>query len=376
MELPPRPAPPLPVAVSECLTGSAVRYDGTDAHDSFPHDALEGLLSLVPICPEVGVGMGVPRPPIQLVGDPRAPRVLGVRDSSIDVTEALAAYVHTRSTQLDGVYGYVFMERSPSCGLYSVPVHAVEGDEPPSRTGRGAYASAVLELNPDLPAEENGRLFDAEVRESFLDRVFAYAHWRRLSAGDGRLSPARLMAFHSRYKYLLMAHSVPHYRQAGRLLGNAPDRACRAQPAADTPPGDVGDPTGQAASNRSVRTDDSPVCPEVRGPTGRPARYSPACPEIGGATGQPARYLKCLMSGLAKPATRGGHANVLSHLQGYLSHRLHSAERRELAGLIEEYRRGGVSLAEPRGLLLRHLAEHPDPYLADQVYLRPLGQEG
>ena len=359
MELPPRPAPPLPVAVSECLTGSAVRYDGTDAHDSFPHNALEGLLSLVPICPEVGVGMGVPRPPIQLVGDPRAPRVLVVRDSSIDVTEALAAYVHTRSTQLDGVYGYVFMERSPSCGLYSVPVHAVEGDEPPSRTGRGSYASAVLKLNPELPAEENGRLFDAEVRESFLDRVFAYAHWRRLSAGDGGLSPARLMAFHSRYKYLLMAHSVPHYRQAGRLLGNAPDRACRAQPAADTPRGDIGDPTGQAASNRSVRTDNSPVCPEVSGPAGRAARY-----------------LKCLMSGLARPATRGRHANVLLHLQGYLSRRLHSAERRELAGLIEEYRRGGVSLAEPRGLLLRHLAEHPDPYLADQVYLRPLGQEG
>ncbi len=354
-ELPPRPAPPLPVAISECLTGSAVRYDGTDAHAAFPQDALGGLLSFVPICPEVGIGLGVPRPPIQLVGDSQAPRVLAVRDSSIDLTDALETYAHGWSARLGGLSGYVFMERSPSCGLYSVPVHAATPGVPPSRTGRGAYARAVLALHPELPVEENGRLFHAPLRESFLDRVFAYAHWRRLCAGG--LSPARLMAFHSRYKYLLMAHSVPHYRQAGRLLGNAPGRARRANPAVGASAGDPANPLG---ARKDLAGDE-------------PAAVAQGDDDADWA-GRAVRYLRCLMNGLAKPATQGGHANVLSHLQGYLSPHLQRTERRELTRLIEDYRHGAVPLVVPRDLLLHHLAEHPDPYLAGQVYLRPVGQ--
>ena len=325
--IPSRPDAPLPVAISECLTGSAVRYDGSDARSRFPHGAFDGLLSWVPICPEVGIGMSVPRPPIQLVGDPQAPRVLGVQDRNVDVTRPLREYARARSAELAGVFGYVFMERSPSCGLYSVPVHAPGKREPISRAGRGAYAQAVCSRHPWLPVEENGRLFDAALRESFLARVFAYAHWRRL--GEAGLTPARLMEFHSRYKYLLMAHSIDHYRQAGRLLGNAD--WCAPQPDA-------------------------------------------AALAVGGAAQRPdlvgERYLGCLMAGLTKPATRGGHANVLSHLQGYVSRRLTAAERRELAELIQDYRCGGAPLAEPIGLLLRHLAAHPDAYLADQAYLQ------
>ena len=328
VEIPNWPGPPLPVAVSECLTGAAVRYDGSDARSSFPHEALDGVIAYVPICPEVGIGMGVPRPPIQLVGDPDRPRVLGVEDPGVDVTSKLEAYARARSGQLRRVYGYIFMERSPSCGLYSVPVHSTDGGEPVDATGRGAYAREVSVRHPRLPLEENGRLFEAAVRESFLARVFAYAHWRRLC--EGGLTPARLMEFHSRYKYLLMAHSVRHYRQAGRLLGNADGDGWRSGP--DRP------------STEGEQT----------------ALY-----------GRGDRYLKCLLEGLSKPATRGGHANVLSHLQGYLSRVLDSGARRRLAEVIEEYRGGGVPLREPRDLLLRRLAHHPDQYLDKQVYLRP-----
>ncbi len=328
VDIPNRPGPPLPVAISECLTGAAVRYDGSDARSSFPHEALDGVITCVPICPEVGIGMGVPRPPIQLVGDPDRPRVLGVEDPGVDVTSKLEAYARARSRQLRTVYGYVFTERSPSCGLYSVPVHGAGGGEPSHAAGRGAYAREVSVRYPRLPVEENGRLFEVAIRESFLARVFAYAHWRRLC--EVGLTPARLMEFHSRYKYLLMAHSIRHYRQAGRLLGNADDDGWRSEP--DRPSTD-GKQTALSGSSD--------------------------------------RYLKCLLEGLSVPATRGGHANVLFHLQGYLSQNQDSSARRQLTELIEEYRGGGVPLQEPRDLLLRRLAHHPDQYLDKQVYLRP-----
>ena len=326
-DLPDGPGPPLPVAISECLTGAAVRYDGSDARSSCPHADLDGVVTYVPICPEVGIGMGVPRPPIQLVGDPQRPRVLAVRDPGMDVTSQLEAHARARSGQLCEVYGYVLMERSPSCGLYSVPVHGA-GGTPVHAAGRGAYAREVRNRHPHLPMEENGRLFEEGIRESFLARVFAFAHWRRLR--EIGLTPARLMEFHSRYKYLLMAHSVRHYRQAGRLLGNADGDGWRTEPEA-----------------------------------------SPAAGTSTRLPGRSERYLTCLLEGLRRPATRGGHANVLSHLQGYLRRVLDGGARSALAEAIGDYRQGGLALREPRELLLRGLAQHPDSYLEKQVYLRP-----
>ncbi len=323
------PNPPVPIAISACLTGRAVRYDGSDARSSFPHEALDGLFSHLPICPEVGIGMAVPRPPIRLVSTPDAPRVLGVRDASLDVTEQLAEFARSQAAQIDAVRGYVFMERSPSCGLYSVPVYAPDGGEPVNRTGRGGYARTLLEQHPLLPVEENGRLFDAGIRESFIARVFAYAHWRNLCETDPTI--AGLIEFHSRYKYLLMAHSVEHYRRAGRLLGTWRERA-------------HGNAQRGDASARSATT------------------TRPQLAE---------RYARCLLAGLGKPATRGGHANALSHMQGYLSDCLSDFERRALTLLIDEYRRGNAPLTAPHTLLLRHLQRHPQPYLAKQIYLRP-----
>jgi uncharacterized protein YbgA (DUF1722 family)/uncharacterized protein YbbK (DUF523 family) len=311
---PARPEPPLSIAISECLLGSEVRYDGSGARSSYPHAVLSGLFDYRGICPEVAIGMGTPREPVRLEGDVAAPRVIGVRDPSLDVTEALRAYGRDRAAALDDVVGYVFMKGSPSCGLFRVKVYRVDGDRvagPPTKQGRGAYAAAVLEGRPDLPAEENGRLHDPVLRENFVTRVFAYAHWRALERAG--LTAGRLVEFHSRYKYLLMAHSVPHYERAGRLLADLKS---------DLP-------------------------------------------------GKARAYVTLLMEGLSNPAGRRGHANVLSHLQGYFKRRLDGAARQELDGLIHAYRRGELPLLAPITLIKHHLREHPDDYVADQVYLDP-----
>jgi uncharacterized protein YbgA (DUF1722 family)/uncharacterized protein YbbK (DUF523 family) len=313
-DLPPRPEPPLPIAISQCLLGSEVRYDGSGARSSFPHAALDGLFEYRGICPEVGIGMGTPRAPIRLVGDPDAPRVVGVADPTVDVTAELHDYGLRMASTLGDAVGYVFMKNSPSCGLYRVKVYPHDGQRvtgAPLTSGRGAYAAAVTAALPDLPAEENGRLHDPVLRENFVTRAFAYAHWRALDRAG--LSRRRLIAFHSRYKYLLMAHSVPHYQRAGRLLADLR--------------GDL----------------------EAKG----------------------SDYIALLMEGLSVPATRRGHANVLSHLQGYFKQQLDGAARQELDELIHGYRRGELPLLAPITLLKHHLRRHPDDYVAHQVYLDP-----
>ena len=298
----------MPVAISACLTGEAVRYDGSDAAADLPEADLAAVFEYEPICPEVGIGLGVPRPPIRLVGEGGSLRAVGVDDPNLDVTGALSAFGWAQAARLDSVCGYIFMTRSPSCGLASVKVRREVQGVPYRTDGRGLYAASLLAARPGLPAEENERLFDPAVRGGFINRVLTYAHWRRLEA-DG-LTAERLIEFHSRYKYLLMAHSVRHYREAGRLLS------------------------------------------DLRG----------------GVAGTGKRYLACLMEGLARLAGSAGHANALSHMQGHLKRRMSADEAADLRCAIDRCRTGAASVAEACERLRCALDRHPDAYLRKQAY--------
>jgi uncharacterized protein YbgA (DUF1722 family)/uncharacterized protein YbbK (DUF523 family) len=300
----------LKLAISECLVGGEVRYDGGHKRSSLPHDKLQGLFEFQPVCPEVGIGMGVPRDPIRLIGDAGSPRAVGIKDKSVDVTAELSEFASQHLPDLDDVDGHILTKNSPSCGLFRVKVYGRE-NAPPDPSGRGIYAGAVARLRPNLPMEENGRLYDPVLRENFVTRVFVHGHWRALMLHG--LTAKSLIAFHSAYKYLVMAHSISHYRSLGRLL-----------------------------SDLSSDVD-----------------------SIG------AEYFTGLMQALAIPASRGGHANVLSHLQGYVKTQISDSARRELADLIESYRRGEVPLMAPLALLKHHLGEHEATYAWNQLYLQP-----
>ena len=215
--IPGRPDAPLHIGVSQCLLGEEVRYDGTGARSSMPHAKLEGLFQFDSICPEVGIGMTVPREPIRLVKTDNDVRVVGVKDPSLDKTNELRQYAVEKRVQIGGFSGYVFMHNSPSCGLFRVKVYPPRPDVPATRNGTGIFAAQVIEDYPCLPVEEAGRLFDDEIRENFVTRVFAYAHWQSLPTEK---TAQHLIEFHSRYKYLLMAHNIDAYKKAGRLLSN------------------------------------------------------------------------------------------------------------------------------------------------------------
>ncbi len=309
VDIPPRPDAPLQIGISECLMGEAVRYDGSGARSSMPHAALQGLFEYRSFCPEVGIGMSVPREPIRLVGTAQDYRVVGVKDPKMDKTDELVAYGHAQLAGMSDLAGYIFMHNSPSCGLMRVKVYP-KADAPASRQGMGIFARTVTEALPNLPAEDAGRLFDVVLRENFVTRAFTYAHWQRVLP---QLDAARLIAFHSRYKYLLMAHSIPAYQTAGRLLSD-------------------------------LRGDIEPLAQ---------------------------RYIGVLMNGLRKVATRKGHANVLSHLQGYLKKHLDSASRQELDDLIKAYRLGEQPLLAPLALLKHHFRQFPDEYVLSQSYFEP-----
>jgi uncharacterized protein YbgA (DUF1722 family)/uncharacterized protein YbbK (DUF523 family) len=313
---PPRPeTDPVRVGISTCLLGEPVRFDGGHKHDPYVVGTLGRYVEWVPVCPELEMGLGVPREALRLVGDPEAPRLVTVR-SRVDHTDGMRAWAHgkleeLRALQLDG---YVLKSKSPSCGMERVRVYTEAGM--PSRSAPGTFARALMEAFPLLVVEEEGRLNDPWLRESFVVRLFTHHRWRALTRAH---PPAgSLVAFHARHKLLLMAHSETHLRALGRLVARAGAE--------------------------------------------RPA------PLVG-------QYGEGLLAGLAVRATTRKHTNVLQHIAGHLRERLDRPDREELHGSIDDYRRSLVPLVVPLTLLRHYVRKFELVYLADQVYLDPHPKE-
>jgi len=299
------------LGISACLMGVEVRYNGGHKQSDLCTQILSEYFDFVPACPEVAIGLSIPREAIRLVGDPANPQAIGSVSQELNVTQALADYGEHMATEMDDLCGYIFMQKSPSCGLDRVKVYQDNGVPAPGG-GRGIYAQAFCSRHPDLPVEEDGRLNDPVLRENFITRVFAYADWQTLLRSG--LSRRGLTEFHSRYKYQLMASSPAHYRTLGKMLGSM----------ANADPNEVGP-----------------------------------------------RYFSELMSALKKCATRGTHTNVLQHLQGYFKKAMSADDQQEMRRLIAQYHRGVVPLVVPLTLLKHHLRQYPDAYVAQQVYLQP-----
>lgn len=170
------------VGISSCLLGEAVRYDGGHKFSPVCAGELRRHFELVSICPEVGIGMGVPRDPIQLVDVSGKTRALGVADRRLDVTGRLETHADAVVDRPERLSGYIFMEESPSCGLHTVKV-SDQGGRLKRRDGRGIYARRITGRCPGLPVEEAGRLNDPGRRRAFIARVLAF-HRRGTGSGD------------------------------------------------------------------------------------------------------------------------------------------------------------------------------------------------
>jgi len=305
----------LRVGVSSCLLGEAVRYDGGHKRDRFLTEELARFVEFVPVCPEAELGMGIPREAVQLVRAGGRVRMVGAK-SGRDWTDAMERFAARRAHALAKLElcGYVLKKDSPSCGLERVRLRGPGGLV--RRDGRGLFAAALLASDPALPVEEEGRLHDPALRESFVERVFAYRRLRSLFAG--RFSLSRLVAFHTAHKLQLLAHAPAAYRSLGRLVAGA-----------------------KGLPRSELRE----------------------------------RYTRGFMAALASRATPRRHVNVLEHCLGYFRGRLDSGARAALALAIADYRAGLVPLVVPVTLLRHYVERLGVVYLAGQVYLEPHPKE-
>jgi uncharacterized protein YbgA (DUF1722 family)/uncharacterized protein YbbK (DUF523 family) len=301
------------LGISACLLGEPVRFDGGHQGDRFITDTLGKYVEFVPVCPEVECGLGVPREAMRLVGDPEAPRLMTIR-TKIDLTDRLVAWARKRVGELEqeDLRGFIFKSKSPSSGMERVRVYPETAQGSPVTRGVGMFARIFMEHFPLLPVEEEGRLHDPVLRENFIERIFVFQRWRELLAAKPNLRD--LVAFHTRHKLLILAHSPNLYRELGRLVARAKET-----------------PALELYEN----------------------------------------YQSRLMEALRLQATPKKNTNVLSHLMGYFKKDLTPDEKQELLEIIGYYHQGAVPLVVPVTLINHYVRKYNQPYLKEQVYLHP-----
>ena len=159
------------IGVSACLIGQPVRFDGGHKHDRYLTDTLGQYLDFVPVCPEVESGFSAPRETIRLVGNPEAPRLV-TACTGIDHTDRMLSWAEKRVRELEAenLCGFIFKSRSPSCGLMQVKVYTPKGMT--EKKGVGLFARAFTRYFPLLPAEEEGRLSDPVLLDTFIEQIF------------------------------------------------------------------------------------------------------------------------------------------------------------------------------------------------------------
>jgi uncharacterized protein YbgA (DUF1722 family)/uncharacterized protein YbbK (DUF523 family) len=309
------PDRPLRLGVSTCLLGEPVRFDGGQCRDRFVKDTLGQWFEFVPVCPEVEIGMGIPRPTVRLVDEGEGVRLVAP-SSGEDFTARMDDYAAERIAALRELEldGYVLKKGSPSCGLERIKVY--RNGMPARRNEAGRFAAALRERWPGLPLEEEGRLNDARLRENFIERVFCRNRWRTLVARG--LDRRRLVEFHTAHKLLIRAHNESAYRRLGKLVGSA-----------------------GTMEDRELFT----------------------------------RYELEFHEALQTKATTKRNVNVLQHAQGYFKTQLSSAEKREMLGAIDDYRRGLLPLIVPLTLMRYNIRRHGVDYLAGQLYFDPHPKE-
>jgi uncharacterized protein YbbK (DUF523 family) len=186
----------LRLGVSSCLLGENVRYDGGHRRSRFLADDLHPYVEWVGVCPEVELGLEVPRGPIQLLRKPGGRYELWTRDTRQDLTARMQGWADQRLGKLPELDGFVLKHRSPSCGISGARVfedlEALFGDGPYERTGRGLWAAALVERFPDLPIADESTLDDRGARTLFVRRVLA-RHRRRVSDPIDTIREAELM---------------------------------------------------------------------------------------------------------------------------------------------------------------------------------------
>ncbi len=305
---------PVPrIVVSRCLGFAVCRYDGQPLKNDFV-EQLQPYAEMLPVCPEVECGLGIPRSPIRLCQTDNG-IVVYQPATGKDITAQLQATTNALLAALPEIDGAILKSRSPSCGLYDTKIFQGIDDPQLLKQASGIFGAQVLENSADLAVEDEMRLTDLSLRQHFLIKLFTLARFRELSKQP---EMGGLVDFHATHKLLLLAYNQRRFRLAGTIAANH----------AKLPP---------AEAFRLYRDE----------------------------------LFRILDAPFRVPAV----INTLYHAYGWIAEHLGSKNKHDIINAMEEYRDQRLPLHTLTRLLGDHALRCNHSYLRSQVFLQPYPQE-
>lgn len=300
------------IVLSRCIEVDSCRWDGLRIASEVVRVLLPHV-DLVSICPEVEIGLGVPRPPIRVISTADGLRLYQPATER-DCTAEMVAFADAFLGGLGAVDGFILKSHSPSCGARDVGIYQGLTDETISQRGAGFFAAAVAARCVTTAIEDEARLADRSLRHHFFVRIYAAARFRRQVLASPSIRG--LVAFHAAHKLLLLACDERQMRAMGKIVANH----------------------DALAPNEVISA-----------------------------------YGERLSLALAKPPSPTASVNVLQHALGYM--KVAAGEKRFFLDRLEDYRLGRVPLSVPTAILRSWIVRSGERYLAQQAFFTPYPDE-
>lgn len=203
------------ILISKCLEHDTCRYDGEVIKHAFIRKMIQ-FVDFYTICPEVEIGMGIPRDPVRIV------LVNGKKElfqpvTEVYLTEKMNTFCVNAISGLEDLDGFILKNRSPSCGINDVKIFLGTKKSAGSKRGAGFWGEMVQKRFSGYPMEDEGRLNNFFLREHFLTSIYV---WARARMAKQRQSFKALLQFHRVHKLLFMAYNQAGAKRLGAICGN------------------------------------------------------------------------------------------------------------------------------------------------------------
>ncbi len=294
---------------SRCLEHAKCRYDGSVIGSEIVKKLMDHS-DIIHDCPEMAIGLGVPRAPVKVYEDDSGYHLYQT-STDLDHTERMTSFVKEKLDGLEEVDGFILKAKSPSCGLDDVKIYGSKERGAQKRMGSGFFGMEVTRRFPHLAVETEKRLTDDRIRDHFLTKLFTNARFRITREES---TPRSLIEFHSRSKYLLMAYNQTILREMGRTVSKQKEIGIES-----------------------------------------------ALQEYG----------KQLGAALQKGPRFTSNINVSMHCFGYFSSQLTKEERSFFLDSIDLYRDDRIPLTTLKSIMRSWILRFDVKYLLDQYYFQP-----
>jgi len=301
------------VVLSKCLGFEYCRYNGLIISSEIV-DKLTHFVNVHTVCPEIEIGLGVPRDPVRIVDVGKNLRLMQPA-SGVDVTEDIMLFSKSFLDSIEEVDGFILKSRSPTCGIKDVKVYSSMNKGSAIKKTYGFFGHEVLKRYPNAVVEDEGRLRNFRIREHFLSKLFTLSSFKKLKNSESINS---LIKFHTNNKFLFMAYNQNELRILGRIVANKEKR---------------------------------PYIEVI------------------------ADYEKHLINLFSRIPRNTSNINVLMHGLGYFSKSLSFKEKAFFLDSMEMYRNGKVPLSVPLNIMKSWIIRFDNEYLMKQSFFMPYPEE-